>query len=154
LAWPDLRSVPANLSLTLVDTATGSRRSLRTTTHYAYRLAAGETARSFQILAEPNGGPGVQIANLRTAPTRGGGVQMQFVLNRPAETTVVVRTLTGREAATVERSRSRSLGENAVTWDGRDEQGRPLPPGVYLIEVQAADEEGRLVSAVRTVALR
>ena len=41
-----------------------------------------------------------------------------------------------------------------MTWNGRDIQGRPLPSGVYLVEVQAEDEEGRRVRAITTVLLR
>jgi hypothetical protein len=154
LTWPDLRSVPADVSLTLVDAATGARRSLRTTTHYAYRPTRAETSRRFQILAEPKPGLGLQVLDLRAELGRGGGWQVRFTLNRAAETTVVVWSLNGREVADVERQRSRSLGMNIVAWDGRDAQSRPLPPGVYLVEVQAVDEEGRAVSAVRSVALR
>jgi hypothetical protein len=65
----------------------------------------------------------------------------------------MIRTLSGREAATVEQSRTRSVGENVASWDGRDGQGRPLPPGVYLVEVQSVDEEERQASAVRAVTL-
>jgi hypothetical protein len=154
LTWPNLRSVPAEISLTLVDSVAGERRSLRTTIHYTYRPAKGETARSFQIIAEPGRAGSLQVLNLRAEPTRGGGVQVQFLLNHSAETTVEVRTLNGREVATLERGTTRSAGENVVSWNGRDGQGRPLPPGVYLLEVQAVDEEGQAVQAVRTVTLR
>jgi flagellar hook assembly protein FlgD len=138
---------------------------MRTTTHYAYqptvgaggsrsRQTSGPPLRRFQVVAEPKQGPGIQITDLRAEPGRGSRLQIQFTLNQAAETTVVVRSLSGREIADVEQRKSRSTGLNAVAWDGRDAQGRPLPPGVYLLEVQALDEEGQQVRAVRSVTLR
>ncbi|MCL7714892.1 DUF2271 domain-containing protein [Stenotrophomonas mori] len=37
---------------------------------------------------------------------------------------------------------TRLPGHYTVAWDGRDDQGRPCPPGDYLIEVEAAREHG------------
>jgi flagellar hook assembly protein FlgD len=110
--------------------------------------------RRFQVVAEPKQGPGLQITDLRAEPGKGAGLQVQFTLNQAAETTVAVRSLNGREVAQVESRKSRSTGLNTVAWDRRDSQGRPLPPGVYLLEVQAMDGEGQQVKAVRSVALR
>jgi flagellar hook assembly protein FlgD len=96
----------------------------------------------------------LQITDLQAEPTRGPGVRLMFTLTQAAETTVMVRSLSGRETGVVEVQRSRSAGVNTVAWDGRDAQGRPLPPGVYLVEVQVWDEEGQQVRAVKAVTLR
>ncbi|MBE0566246.1 MAG: hypothetical protein IH621_09830, partial [Krumholzibacteria bacterium] len=31
----------------------------------------------------------------------------------------------------------------AAAWDGRDDRGRPAPAGVYLVHLQAGNEETR-----------
>jgi hypothetical protein len=160
LTWPDLRGVPGDVSLTLVDTATGTRQYMRTTTHYGYRptdvgagVSASPSLRHFQIIAERGKSGSLQISTLQAEPTRGPGMRLTFTLTKAAQTTVVVRSLAGRSLGSVEVLRSRAAGVNVATWEGRDPQGRPLPPGVYLVEVQAVDEEGQQVQAVRTVRL-
>jgi flagellar hook assembly protein FlgD len=62
-----------------------------------------------------------------------------------------VETLAGRQVAVAEEQTSRAAGVNTLAWDGRDEQGRPVPNGVYLVRVVARTEEGESVQAVRTV---
>ncbi len=37
---------------------------------------------------------------------------------------------------------TRQPGHYSVAWDGRDDQGRPCPPGEYRIELEAAREHG------------
>jgi hypothetical protein len=151
LTWPDLREVPSGVFLTLVDTATGTRRSLRTTRHYLYRPAEGETSRRFQIIAERSAPQVLQITDLQAEPTRGPGVRLTFTLTQAAQTNVVVRSLSGQAVQQIEILRSRETGANTTTWDGRDEQGRPVPNGVYLCEVTAHGEDGELARAMRTV---
>jgi hypothetical protein len=154
LTWPDLRNVPGEVSLMLVDTVSGERRSLRTTRHYVYRPAAGEAARRFQVIAERGRERSLRILGLHAEASRGPGMSLTFSLTKAAQTTVVVRTLSGQEVGSIEVLRSRSAGANTAPWEGRDRQGRPLPPGVYLVEVQAVDEEGGQVRAVRGVTIR
>lgn len=151
LTWPDLRRVPKEVSLTLVDPATGTRRFLHTTTHYTYRPSRQENRRCFQIVAERGHRSPLQITDLQIEPMRGLGLRLTFTLNRAAQTTVRVCSLSGRQVSLVEQGQSRAAGLNTTTWDGRDLQGRPLPAGVYLLTLQATDEEGRQVQAVKTV---
>jgi len=39
-------------------------------------------------------------------------------------------------------SATRSAGKYTLTWDGLDEQGKPVPPGKYTIYIEAAREHG------------
>jgi flagellar hook assembly protein FlgD len=76
-----------------------------------------------------------------------------YTLSREAEAAkqAQVETLSCRRIAVVEAQRSRAARVNTLAWDGRDEQGRPVPNGVYLVRVVAATEEGKIAQAVRTV---
>lgn len=44
-------------------------------------------------------------------------------------------------AATVTRA-TRNAGQHRIDWDGRDDQGQPLPMGTYTITIEAAREHG------------
>lgn len=154
LTWPELGQTGVrDVSFILVDLTTGTRRYMRTTTHYSYRATRGGNQRRFRIIAERGATNSPQITSFQAQPTRGGEVQLTFTLSQAAETAICVRTLSGREVAQVEVGRPRAVGLNTAAWDGRDSQGRPLPAGMYLVEVMAADEEGRQASAVRAVTL-
>lgn len=155
LTWPGLRELPRDVALTLVDRQTGERRYLRTVSHYTYQPTRGETARRFQIVAGPSSGS-LQITNLQVRSTRGDGrtLQVSFALSGAATTRLDVQTLSGRVIAQPEVSQTRTAGLQSLTWTATDADGRPLPAGVYLLRVVAQDDEGRQISAVRTVEIR
>jgi len=37
---------------------------------------------------------------------------------------------------------TRAAGHHAIVWDGRDDAGNPLPPGVYTVNLEVAREHG------------
>jgi len=154
LTWPTLgRTGPSNASLILVDRTTGAERSLGITSHYTYRPSRGETHRRFQIMVEPRPEPALQITSLQATRRPGSerGILIAFHVNRSADTKVTVSTLTGRVVSQVEPVQTRAAGWQQVVWAGRDESGRPVPPGAYLVEVVAWDGEGPPARAVRVV---
>jgi flagellar hook assembly protein FlgD len=69
-------------------------------------------------------------------------------------TQVEVLSLTGRKIATVEMGQTRQAGQNTILWRGNNANGHLIPVGVYLIRINAQDEEGRQVQATRTVIVR
>lgn len=154
LTWPESeRTGPTNASLILVDRTTGSQCSLRTTNNYTYRPNRGETHRRFQIIVEPRPGPALQITFLQATPRRGSerGILITFQLNRSADAELKIATLAGRVVSHVEPIQTRAAGLRQVVWTGQDDSGRPVPPGIYLVEVMARDGQGPPARAVRTV---
>jgi hypothetical protein len=153
LTWPDLSRVPGRYRLTLTDRDAGGKRvSLRTRTSYTYRTGPADGPRHFLIVADATPQPALAITNLTATPGRGGEVvRWCYTLSREAEVTAQVETLAGRRIAVAEEQTSRAAGVNTLAWDGRDEQGRPVPNGIYLLRVVARTEEGESVPAVRTV---
>ena len=49
---------------------------------------------------------------------------------------------------------ARTAGANTLEWDGRSTTGAVVPPGTYLLELEAVDDEQQRTRAVRTVNLR
>ncbi|MGH7491349.1 MAG: FlgD immunoglobulin-like domain containing protein [bacterium] len=69
-----------------------------------------------------------------------------FHLPERAVISVAVHNSSGRRVclpvATVLES-----GCHRVQWDGRDDRGQFLPPGIYVVKVEAAGEQGNLYRA-------
>jgi hypothetical protein len=150
LTWPDLSGVPREIGLTLVDVEANQRVYLRTRQHYVYR--AGDAPRRFQIVAEPNVLGSLAITQFTVQPAR-GGLTLTYQLSRSAAVQAEVRTLAGREVAPIAADTRAEGGMNTLPWTAQDEQGRPLPDGVYLVCLTATTEEGQVVRAVRPVAI-
>jgi flagellar hook assembly protein FlgD len=77
---------------------------------------------------------------------------VQFTLSDSARVSVTVQA-GGQVVRTLEQGRSRSRGVQQVVWDGRDAQGRAMPPGNYQVVIQAETEDGQLVRAVAPITL-
>ncbi|MEW6756397.1 MAG: FlgD immunoglobulin-like domain containing protein, partial [Candidatus Latescibacterota bacterium] len=66
---------------------------------------------------------------------------------------LAVYNLAGQKVAALVRG-ERPAGTHAVTWDGRDGEGRPLATGVYLCELWAAGQESAQVETRKVLLLR
>lgn len=67
---------------------------------------------------------------------------------------VTVFDLAGRRVRSLSATRANPSGTHAIPWDGRDEQGRLVPPGHYLVRVGfEVDAAGRTTQAVCLVAV-
>ena len=64
---------------------------------------------------------------------------------------LAVYALDGRRVTTVPQG-LQTAGPQTAHWDGRDAQGRALPPGVYLISV-ALQSERRAAAVLRPVGI-
>jgi hypothetical protein len=153
ITWPSLQELPKDVSLTLVDTLTGERRYMRTTTNYSFIAGREEMSRRFQIIAEKGMVGLLRITDLQCVVNRGASpsVVIAFNLTSDAFTNVNIRSLNGNVVAQLEVAHRRQAGLNKVVWRGVDREGKPLPKGIYIVEVQAYDEEGRYVRAIRMV---
>lgn len=153
LRWENVASVPRSVNLWLVDTETGRRFWMRTTPSYTFRSGRGITRRQFAVEMETGTHLPLRITQLRAQPTRAGGVAVQFNLNKPASTRVLVLSAKGSRIREVESTASRQAGLHTLQWDGRDSSGAALPAGAYFIEVLAITEEMEQSRAVIPVVL-
>jgi len=90
--------------------------------------------------------PGPTISRTAVRPKRftpsAGPVEISFELEEAAsEAEVALRSESGA-LARVLPVESPGLGRHAVSWDGTDHSGSPLPPGVYVYEIRARVEGG------------
>lgn len=78
--------------------------------------------------------------------------ELRFALEREATVDLVVFDVRGRLVRNF-APRSYLAGGHAVTWDGRDGQGRDLASGVYQVRLTGRAAAGGTVTAVRAVTL-
>ncbi|RLG67456.1 MAG: hypothetical protein DRO11_10130 [Methanobacteriota archaeon] len=78
-------------------------------------------------------------------PGRGDAVVSFDVLKveEPRPVTVAVYDLSGRLVRTLWDGVRTTAGRRMVPWDGRDGNGRPVPPGVYIFKVEVSADVGR-----------
>lgn len=153
LAWPSLRrELPAGLEAVLVDGATGQRFRMDTRAGYTFRSAEGE-GRYFRVeVARAKQGK-VKVVDFVVLPRREGSQWFQVGLTGEARVWLEVASLTGRRVRVLPVGSCRA-GVTTVDWDLRDEAGRRVPPGVYIVTLLVSDEAGPLTGAVRTVVVR
>jgi len=61
-----------------------------------------------------------------------------FAIPRPAQVTITVHDVCGRQVAVVARGEFQA-GEFSKTWDGRDLDGREVASGIYFLRMEAGD---------------
>lgn len=79
-------------------------------------------------------------------------VKLRFRLPKPGEGTVQVVDAAGRPVRTLARDASLGAGPHAYPWDGRTEDGRQAPEGVYRLRV-ILSSEGRTLTALPPLTL-
>lgn len=87
--------------------------------------------------------PAGRPAALRLAPAwpnpASGGAVIRFDLPAPSHVELVLHDVTGARARTLAEG-ARGAGSHDVRWDGRDDSGRPVPPGIYFLRLAAGGE--------------
>jgi subtilisin family serine protease len=101
------------------------------------RLDARAAVDRVTVAVEPGSpaGRGLWLGPALPSPARGATL-LRFRLEHPGECGLAVLSASGRRVRTLERGR-RDAGEHAVRWDGLDDRGMALPPGVYLVVLEA-----------------
>ena len=78
-------------------------------------------------------------------------------ITRPAEVTIHIFDLSGRRVRELYQSTDLSghydpISQPRLSWDGRDDGGNPVPPGIYILRASVAGD-ARTSEQVRTVAV-
>jgi len=73
------------------------------------------------------------------------GTTLRFAMRAAGSADVRILDAAGRRVRTLADG-TRGAGEHSVTWDGRDESGRPVASGVYWYEIRSGGDraQGRL----------
>jgi flagellar basal-body rod modification protein FlgD len=75
----------------------------------------------------------------------GGPVPLTYALDRDAADVQITLMNMQNQLVRTLGGGPQGAGAQTVTWDGRDQSGRPLPPGVYRFAVTAIDRQGNPV---------
>jgi len=145
LSWPNLSQVPKGYALFLID---GDKRiNMLTSSRYVF---SSDGRKELKVVYERRASS-LLISGLMAKAVR-GGVNVSFSLSDSADVKVSVKGVDGRLIK--EMTRSGVAGLNSVVWDGKDAQGKPLPAGVYLLEVIARSSDGSFVRGITMFNLR
>jgi len=86
----------------------------------------------------------------RTELTADGATIVYGLETSAAQASIIVSDATGEAVRVLDGPVA--AGRNEVAWDGRDQNGDALPPGVYAFQVVATDQRGRAMEVeTRTV---
>ncbi len=146
LSWDGLGGVSRRSRFTLTDTVTGKKVSLRAKSSYTFRSGEPGATRLFKIALEPEASAGpLAITNVNVIAGRAlKGASVRFTLNQDAEVTGAVKTLAGKTIARLGGAgRAASATETTLRWDGRRDDGSPVPIGPYLVEITARTTDGQ-----------
>lgn len=117
-------------------------------------LAAVREARSTGIGHDlPTQPPGPSVAPVTALwPNRPNpfnpATSLEYSIGEIGAVTLAVYDIAGRRVRELEGPRLRTPGNYAVSWDGRDDSGRTLPSGLYVVRLTAGNRR-----AARTVVL-
>ena len=82
------------------------------------------------------------ISGLAAAPnpSGGGATRLSFQLSRSGSVTFAIMGVDGRALRTVPAT-VYAPGQHSIEWDGRDDDGRMVAPGVYFAIARTPDGE-------------
>lgn len=92
------------------------------------------------------------LVTASAAPTA-SGAQLTLGLTSPADVTVTIRNLAGREV-TVLLPGELAAGVKTLLWDGKSRTGTRVPAGTYLVQVTASAADGSSAQALTSLQLR
>lgn len=161
LSWPEIRSVPRNVRLTLTDKATGQTIDLRQRSSFRFNTGRSVEPRLLTVTAKPSAIAGrALITNLMVNPVRAsnGGrstpiYEINYSLSQDVRVEMSILSASGKTMATVGNTRAATVGDNRAVWNGRDNAGRDLPAGMYVLQVRAITGEGEMTRSVTSFLL-
>lgn len=140
LAWPRLaRELPSGRGAVLVDLSTGRRVAMGSTSGFTYR--SDGQSRRFRVELVAAGSGRVNVGLSLTPAGRAKGAGISVTLDQAATVRLEIRSQSGRLVRTLSTDLL-PAGVSTVAWNGLDDQGRPLPGGLYQVLVSAVDANG------------
>jgi len=148
LTWPNLVDVPKSYTPKLVDIDAGVTKYMRTASSYRYSSGSGGVRR-FRIVAQAGKTGRLLVTGLSVNTSRAlGGATVSYNLSTDATADVRIKSLAGRTVRSLAKGRGVTRGISGLSWNYRDEAGRAVPAGSYLLEVVATTPEGEIAKAV------
>jgi serine protease len=155
ISWPEIKSVPRNVRLTLTDKATGQTIDLRRQSSFRFNTGRSVEPRSLTLTAKPSAIAGrALITNLMVNPVRPANgrsapiYEINYSLNQDVRVEMSILSASGKMMANVGNTRAAAIGDNRAVWNGRDNAGRDLPAGMYVLQVRAITPDGEITRSV------
>jgi hypothetical protein len=145
--WQDIASTPKRCRLTIADQSTGRSQYMRTTSSYRFNSGDG-SPRRFTVVADSSPAARLMISNIAVGPTRGSSVSVNYNISADAQVAVQVLGSSGKVMRRLEAGRPTRSGINSLAWDKRDDDGRVVATGMYLLQLTATTEDGEMVKSV------
>ena len=136
--------------ITLENPVTGERIDMRRQAAYRFTPAG---AQSLRVVLEPDNRLPVRIVGVQAIPTRGNQFTIRYQLTGEATVRAEIRSVRGETLRVLQPSRAVRAGAQSLTWNRRDSQERALPPGSYLLHIEAVDSEGRVARSATPILL-
>jgi hypothetical protein len=135
--------LPSNRRVVISEPSTGWSREVEAGESVPLVMSANVRRLRLEVLANSPVTPSAPLAtSLRAAgpnPFR-ESANLSFSLARSGPLKWDVYDLAGRRV--VSGTRTLDAGEHVVSWDGRDDSGRRVEPGLYLLRWQADGRSG------------
>ncbi|MBI2843853.1 MAG: hypothetical protein HYX78_10675 [Armatimonadetes bacterium] len=148
--WENIAQAPKQYRLVIVDESTGRSQYVRTTS--SYRFASGDgSPRRLTVTADSSPSTRLMITNLVAGPMRGTSLAFTYNLTTDAQMSAEIVNPAGKPVRRLESGRPTRSGINSLSWDRRDDQGRSVSAGLYMLQLRAVTEEGEMVKTVRPV---
>ncbi len=133
--------VPQGNTFTFTDSATGVAPGSQLSYSYAILRGGLEQARSPEVTVTLGGLPSTLTRLLPNVPNPfNPQTEVRFELADAGHIRITIYDVTGRKVATL-LDENRGPGPHSLTWQGRDDAGRPLPSGAYYLRLES---EGRI----------
>jgi hypothetical protein len=150
VSWPAIGSVPNNVQLTLVDTATGVRKNMRSNSTYTF-VAKARTMHNFQVVVTT--GPALPVISSETVKAGSSALSAMYVLSVNANTTVTI-TQGSKVISTLVNNRADNAGLSNLTWNYLDAANRPVKNGTYQLVVKSTPSGGATETKSVTFAVK
>lgn len=147
---PDLSKVPANMQVTLVDEETGKSTYARTMQSYTYQSKGDSSARKFRLVVSPRTTSALAVT-AAAASTRGQGVMVTYNVTKACQVSIRVLNLAGRTVKTLAAGQTVTAGVQSQLWNLSSENGTTVPAGTYLLQIDAATDDGQQVRGLTQV---
>ena len=152
IAFPNLSTVPAHLSLALRDLDADRTVNMRTSQGYSFTSGPNGARRHLRIEAEPRVRAASPLALVAAHPAI-NGVQIVYSLSTGAEVNVDVLNIAGRAIARVPCGH-RNAGTHTAVWTRLSMKGTRAPSGRYLLSVRCRTEDGAQATRIISTHIR
>jgi flagellar hook assembly protein FlgD len=140
-----------NVRLIIKDDASGQTYDMRSRAALTYNSGSTPAPRTFTITAGQSLGRALRITNLNVRPNgRGSGTSViGFSLMGDATYEVTVLSSAGHTVTNVATRAAAGSGDVSLIWNGRDNSGKSVAAGTYLVQVRATTTDGESVRAIQ-----